>query len=175
MNEKHIHSEQIYKGRIINLKKNTVLLTNGKTATREIVEHDPAVVIIAYDTNKTIRLVKQYRTPVQQVLLEAPAGIINKGELPLNAAKRELQEETGLTATQWTSLGEAYPAPGFCNEYLYFFLAQDLQQGPPNPDEDEFLEQVTLSMPEYKHHIQTKQIIDAKTIMSFFYIKEHGL
>lgn len=175
MNEKHLHSEQIYNGRILNLRKDTIRLTNGKQATREIIEHEPAVVIIAYDTNKTIRLVKQYRTPVQKVLLEAPAGIINKGELPLNAAKRELQEETGLTATHWTALGEAYPAPGFCNEYLYFFLAKDLQQGPTNPDEDEFLEQVSLSMAEYQHHIQTKKIIDAKTILSFFYIKELGL
>jgi len=162
------HSDYFYKGRIVTVRKDTVLLDDGKTAKREIVEHAPAVVILPLQRPDTLFLVEQYRKPAESVLLELPAGIMDTGEHPLEAAKRELKEETGLEASEWIPLGEAYPSPGFCTEYMYFFLATDLKKGEHSLDEDERITCRSFSLAEFEDFIDKGAIKDAKTLVGYF-------
>jgi ADP-ribose pyrophosphatase len=173
MQERSIESEHLYKGKILNLRKDKVVLNDGKTAYREIIEHAPAVVIIPFEKPNKIYLVKQYRKAIEQVVTEVPAGVIDKDEDTLVAAKRELQEETGLIASSWTELGASYPSPGYCTEKMHFFLAQDLKLSEPNPDEDEFIEVISVTPEQMEIMIDKKQIIDSKTILAYLLMKKH--
>ena len=111
LTEKTLSSEYLYEGRIVTLRKDIVQLSNNTQSTREIVEHDPAVVVLPIDVNNQIYLIKQYRKAVNDILIEVPAGLINHSEDHLNAAKRELREETGFEAGQMTFVGSSYPSP----------------------------------------------------------------
>ncbi len=170
MKEKHLASEYIYKGNILNLRKDTVQTLNG-VAEREIIEHSPAAVILPYEAPDKIYLIKQYRPALEKAIFEAPAGFINKDEIPLDAAKRELKEETGFDALNWTFLGEAYSSPGFCNEYMYYYLAQGLTQSEPCMDEHENIDTVMVSLNEVGRLIEEKEIVDMKTILIYLLMK----
>ncbi len=162
-----LKTEYIYRGRILNLRKDHVQIANDQFSIREIVEHHPAVVILAVEGDQMI-LVKQYRIAIGKVLLEAAAGLIDDGEDPLEAAKRELREETGYTAQKWTYLSSAYSAPGFCEELLHYYLAEELTPGETDLDEDEFVEVRKLSLAEMETMLDTHQIEDIKTIAIYF-------
>ena len=142
MEEKTLSSELIYKGKIISVRCDKVKLSDGRISNREIVDHSPAVVIIAIDEQDRICFVKQYRKPVESVLIELPAGCVDADEDILAAAKRELKEECGCIAKQWTTLQRLYPTPGFCNEEYCFFLAEDISFGSQSLDEDEAVDSV---------------------------------
>jgi ADP-ribose pyrophosphatase len=172
MHEKTLTSTYIYKGKILNLRKDKVLLKNKLTTHREIVEHSAAVVIFALDEHQIIHLVQQYRKPVEATVLEVPAGCIDLNEEPLAAAQRELKEETGFEAQEWHYLGKSYPSPGFTNELFHFYLALKLKRFKTNPDEDEILNQFSLSFSEMKEYILSGKITDAKTIISFYLAQE---
>lgn len=171
--EKTLSSERVYDGRIVSVRKEIVQLQDGSTAQREIVDHEPAVVIIPFQSREEIYLVRQFRKPFEDILIEAPAGMVNPGEDFLFAAKRELREETGLSAKKWVDVGEAYPAPGFCNERLLLFLACDLGHGDTEFDIDENLELMKVSLDEFELLIKTGEIKDAKTQILFYRLKDY--
>ena len=172
MIEKTISSESIYKGRILDLRVDTVIGPNGPT-TREIIDHAPAVTILPYASENEIYLIHQFRKAVDEVLIEAPAGCIEPNEDTLVAAKRELQEETGFIANSITKVAEMYMAPGFCNEYMTIFLATDLTKGATNFDVDEKMVLKSYSMKEIDDIIKDRKIKDAKTILAFEYLKQY--
>ena len=172
MIEKTISSESIYKGRILDLRVDTVMGPNGPT-TREIIDHAPAVTILPYASENEVYLIHQFRKAVDEVLIEAPAGCIELNEDTLVAAKRELQEETGFIANSITKVAEMYMAPGFCNEYMTIFLATDLTKGATNFDVDETMVLKSYSMKEIDDMIKDRKIKDAKTILAFEYLKQY--
>lgn len=163
--EKTIKSKAIFQGKILNLRVDTVILPDGREATREIVEHKGASAIVAIDDNNNIYMIGQYRKPIDEITLEIPAGIMEDGEEAIECAKRELQEETGLSAKNWEKVLSYYSAVGFCNELIHVYLASDLQKGEENPDQDEFLDIQCMPLEEAYQSIFTGKIIDGKSII----------
>ncbi|NCA67014.1 MAG: NUDIX hydrolase [Clostridia bacterium] len=165
----------IYKGRILNLRNDDILLPDGRPAMREIVEHSGGAAILAIDENNMVYLTTQYRYPYKGELTELPAGKLDKGEDPFNCARRELREETGLVADSIEFLGQLYPSPGYCEEIIYIFLAKGLHKGEESPDDDEFL--VTEKVPFNKllQMVMSNEIKDAKTIFAtLFYSQKYN-
>jgi ADP-ribose pyrophosphatase len=156
----------MYRCKIFDVWEEEVSLPNGKSTKQNMIDHKPTVAIIAVNDIKEILLIKQYRNAVKQHLLEIPAGTMDRdSETPLLCAKRELAEETGFQATSFIKLFEGYLLPGYCNEYMYFFLAQGLFPAPLPPDDDEFIEVMPTSLPEAKGLMDNGTIIDAKTAL----------
>ena len=174
LEEKVIDSRYLFEGKVVVLRQDTIQNARGDFFKREIIEHDPAVVIVPFQAPNTFYLIRQYRRATKQILWEIPAGIMDKGEDPLDAAKRELREETGLLAAHWEPLVEGYPSPGFCDEYMYFYLAKDLTQGLTELDEDEDIEVVPHTMEEVEQKIKSKEIVDLKTILGWSLLKAKG-
>ena len=166
MKEKTSKSELIYKGKILNLRLDKVILPNGREAKREIIEHSGSVAILPLIGKDKFLLVQQYRKPVEKVLLEIPAGRIERGENLKECAKRELMEETGYQANDFKKLASVYLAPGYSSEIIHIFLARNLKKSKPNPDEDEFIKTVTLNKKEVLDKIIDNKIKDSKTIVS---------
>lgn len=158
-----VDTQWIYKGRIVQLKLETYQWDHH-TKVAEIVHHPGAVVILPIDPEGRILLVQQWRRAAQEILIELPAGTLEKNEDPVTCAKRELQEETGFSAKKIKSLGGFFSAPGFCDEYLHLFLAEDLYPSPLPPDDDEMIDLLPLTMNEAKKMIEQNKIRDAKTI-----------
>lgn len=169
LEEKSLSTQDIFSGRIIKVKVDRVKLPDGRESSREIVEHAAAVAIVAIDNNKNIWMVRQYRKPVEETLLEIPAGIMEENETPLYSAKRELEEETGLRANNWESIMSYYSTPGFCNEKLHIFMASDITRGQMNTDSDEFLEIVKIPLEKAYDMIFQGQIVDGKSIIGIQY------
>ena len=163
--------ETVFQGKILNVYKDTVILPNGKEATREVVEHSGAVAVLAIDDQDRIILVKQYRYPIQKSSLEIPAGKLEDGENPLECAKRELEEETGFQAENWSKIISFYTSPGFANEIMHLFLATGLTFVGASPDEDEFVELYKYSLDEAFDGILQQEIDDAKTINAILWHK----
>jgi ADP-ribose pyrophosphatase len=168
-NEKTIETREIFKGRIIKVRVDTVCLPDGGQSTREVVEHAGAVGIVAIDNENNIIMVRQYRKPVERVLLEIPAGTREEGEDPLVCAQRELKEETGFTAKHWKKILAYYSAPGFSDEYLHLFLASGLTGGEIDLDGDEFVETVRIPLSEAYQLIFKGHIADGKSIIGILY------
>ncbi len=166
LEEKTSSSERIYEGKIIKVRIDEVILPDGRKGKREIVEHSGAVAILPIDEQYRVWLVRQYRKAVGQVLLEIPAGTLEIGEDPLDCARRELEEETGLRADTWEKLLEYYCAPGFCDEKSHIYIARNFFSGTANPDGDEFLEVVQMPLEAAYELISTGQIIDGKSIIA---------
>lgn len=171
--EKTISKESIYKGKIIEVEKHKVSLPNNETAYREVVKHNGAVAICALTPEQQVILVKQYRKALEQELLEIPAGKLEPGEDRKSAAMRELEEETGYKAKKLTLIGEVYGTPGFSNEKISVYFADDLVEGEVNLDEDEFVEKVLYSLEDVKKAIEARTIEDAKTFIAFQHLLLH--
>ncbi len=164
LKEETLTREYRFNGRIINLRTDTVRLPNGAEAGREVVEHPGGVCVAPLTANGELLFVRQYRYPYEEEVLELPAGKRDRGgEDPLECGKRELLEETGATAKQYTFLGKVYPTPGFCNEIIYLYLAQDLDFGDAQPDEDEFVEVERIPLSRAVELVMNNEIYDAKT------------
>lgn len=161
--EKKINSSEIYDGHIIKVFKDEVSLEGAGNALREVVRHKGAAAILAVNEKGEAYFVEQFRYPVNKALFEAPAGKIDEGESPIECAKRELLEECGVSAKKWTELGPMLSSPGFCDEAIYLFLAENLSESNPNPDEDEFLDIIKLPLSEAKNRLRNGGIPDAKT------------
>ena len=162
--EEQLNSQTVYNGKIFSVSHDEVRLPNDKKSFRDVVHHNGGVVIAALDGDSVI-LVKQYRYCIGEELFELPAGKLDKeGETPLDAAKRELTEETGYSAKNWIDLGFIYSSPGFSSEKLYLFLAMDLVKTQQNLEEDEFIEIYKYTLDEVKQMIKEGKIKDAKTI-----------
>ena len=175
MTEKTLSSERIYDGAIIHVRRDRVLLPNGHTSVREIVEHPGGVGILAVDGDGMVLLVRQYRYAFGRTLLEIPAGKREAGEEPLVTARRELREETGATADSWTPLGRLIASPGCYDETLYLYLAQGLHYGDTDPDEDEFLSVERMPMAELARRCLADEITDAKTVCAVLKARALGI
>lgn len=163
--ETTVDTKRVFDGLILHIDHVTNRLPNGKLAAREIARHVGASAVVPVDEQGNAWLVKQFRAPIDQVLLEIPAGKLDyKGEDRFEAAKRELQEETGLTAANWTHLTDIVTTPGFSDENISLYLARDLSAGQSHPDEDEFLNVVKVPMPELVAMILRGEVTDAKTV-----------
>ncbi|HEX3026905.1 MAG TPA: NUDIX hydrolase [Clostridia bacterium] len=163
LEEKTIEARYIYKGSIINLRKDRVELPTGREASREVVEHNGGVGVAAVDEDGNVYLVNQFRYPYQAEMLEIPAGKLVKGEEPLACGKRELKEETGICAKEYASLGQLYPSPGYTDEIIYLYFARGLEYGEQQPDEDEFLDVVKIPLEKAVDLVLSGEIKDSKT------------
>jgi len=170
LNEKTLDSEEIFSGKLIKVRVDKVSLPDGRESTREIVEHADAVAVIPVDNENNIWMVRQYRKAVEQVLLEIPAGLLEKNEDVLTGAQRELAEETGLRAKKWEKILSYYTTAGFSNEKIHIYLAGNLESGETNPDSDEFLEVVKVPLQQAYNYIFAGKIIDGKSIIGIQYL-----
>ncbi|MCC8073928.1 MAG: HAD hydrolase-like protein [Clostridiales bacterium] len=162
----------IFSGRIISVHNDTVMMVDGTTAEREVVDHPGGVGIVGLTENNEILLVRQFRYPYKETIYEIPAGKLEKGEDPKEAGLREFSEECGATAQTFESLGEIYPTPGYCSEIIRLYYATGLTFGEQNLDCDEFLDVTKMPINECVTRIMNGEIKDAKTICAVFKIKE---
>ncbi len=164
--EKTIESERIYEGAILNLRRDKVTVKNGGTSYREVVEHRGGAVAAAITDDRQIVLVRQYRKPVDRVVLEAPAGKIDPGEDPRDTVIRELKEETGYRAGKVEHMTDMWPSVGYTEEKLYIYLARELTEGEPCPDENEAIQVVKIDLDEAVKMVKDGEISDGKTIIA---------
>ncbi len=175
--EKTLSSEWVFRGRVISLRVDTVITSDGRTVKREIVVHNGAVAMVAVDENKKILLVRQFRTPTGRFLLEIPAGTIEAGEKPDATVPRELQEETGSIPHKVVKLGGVYSAPGFSTEFIHIYLTTDLKPSRLEADDTAEIELSRVSLDEAKKLIDSGIICDAKSVAGILlymdYLKTH--
>ncbi len=164
LKEELISTKVIHDGRILTYTIDTVKLPSGKEGFREVIIHNGGVTIVPQTDQNKVVLVRQYRHPIKKAIWELPAGRVDKNEDPVNAAKRELKEETGYIAGKLESLGIIYPLPGYSTEVLYFFKALDLVDDEPEPDEDEYLEVKVFDLKQAWQMVKDGEIRDAKTV-----------
>ena len=168
--EKTLKSEKIYEGTIINLRRDKVTVQGG-TSYREIIEHNGGAVIAALTEDKKRVMVRQYRKPADKVMLEVPAGKIDPGEMPLEAAVRELKEETGYTASKVEFLTEFYPSVGYSEERLYLYLCTGLTPGETCFDENEAIDIEEIDLDRLFKMAMSGELDDAKTIIAILMVK----
>jgi ADP-ribose pyrophosphatase len=161
--EKTLNSKQVYNGKVVKVFKDDVEISDGHKSFREVVRHTGGVVILAFKENK-ILMVKQFRYPMREILLELPAGKLEANENPFLAAKRELEEETGYCANKWTDLGYVYTSPGYSDEKLYLYKAENLEYTHCHPDDGEILEPLEFDYNEVIKMVKNGEISDAKTL-----------
>lgn len=169
--EKTIKVDNIYEGKILSLRVETVEMPDKKYSKREIVDHMKGVGIIAFDGEDSIYLVRQYRKAIDEFTLEIPAGLVEANEKPIDTAKRELQEEIGYKPLDIEYLFDMHASPGFTNDKLSFFLAKNLEESKLEEDEDEFLERKSLKIDDIYNMVINGEITDAKTIIAVMYAK----
>ena len=161
--EEQLESQTLYDGKIIRVVKDRVRLENGKEAFREVVRHPGGVCVLALTDRQEVLLVRQFRYPYGEELLELPAGKREPGEDPRLCGIRELEEETGYQAEEFLDFGRLYPTPGYCGEIIYLFLAKGLRPSRQHLDEDEFLDVVKLPLSEALAQVLDGRLPDAKT------------
>jgi len=166
-NMKLISSKPLCETGIFNVTFDHAVDPDGFEIKRAIVQHPGSAVIMPVDARKRVLLVRQYRLPAQKFLWELPAGKIDPGETALQAAKRELKEETGCKAKKWTKLAEFYPSPGFLAEKMTIYMAQDLVEGEATPMDDERIEKGWFSGKQVEEMLRTGKILDAKTNIGY--------
>lgn len=164
LSEKTVTTQNIFSGRVLEFRVDTVELPDGSLATRELVHHPGGVAVVPVDDEGYVYLVRQWRKPYEEAVLEIPAGKRDKGEHPLTGAKRELNEETGLIAEKYTDLGSFYPSPGYVDEVIYLYLATGLKKGDAHPDDDEYVETEKIHIDTLTDMIMKNEIKDGKTI-----------
>jgi ADP-ribose pyrophosphatase len=162
--ETGLTTQEVFRGRLLNVRSDTVRLPNGQQAVRELIVHPGAAVMLALLDNGKLLFERQFRYPVGQVFLELPAGKIDAGEPPLDTARRELREETGYKAKHWRHLGVMHPCIGYSNERIEIFLAHGLIYVGHQRDQGEFLEVIELSLQDALLAVRDGEITDAKTI-----------
>ena len=163
--EKTLNKNYIYKGKILTLRKDEVILPNDKSAIREVVEHSGGSAIYCQIDNKVL-LVKQFRYPYGEEIWELPAGKLNPGETPEQTAIRELEEEGGIIAKKVEKTFEIYPTPAYTNEIIRIYKASQVEKGEVHLDEDEFLKGEWIDIEEARKMIYDGRIKDAKTIIA---------
>ncbi|MDD4874368.1 MAG: NUDIX hydrolase [Dehalococcoidales bacterium] len=169
MPEETISSKTIYKGQILNLRIDEVRLPDGTKGTREIIEHSDCIAVVPVDNNGNILLVRQYRKPLEKMLLEIPAGGIEPGENPDKAVRREMQEETGFLPGKVKRMGGFYASPGYCQEYLHLYTATDLLPTKLHAEDTDSIELVPVPLSKIEGLIKSGEIIDAKSVAGILY------
>lgn len=171
--EKTIHSESIFKGKVISLKVDDVKLPNGETGKREIINHPGAVAVIAITEDNKILFVEQYRKALERSIIEIPAGKMEKGEEPIVTARRELEEETGYTSDDFRFVQAFATSPGFADEVIHIYVAEKLKKLdiPVDLDEDEFVELMEVTLEEAEAMVADGRIYDAKTAFAVLWVK----
>lgn len=162
--ETTLSSEYIYRGAILNLRKDVVAIGGGRVSFREVIEHADSIGIVALDEKENVLLVKQFRLPVTKNLLEIPAGGLEPGEDPRSTAIRELREETGYTPGRLDKLGGFYLAPGYADEYMHIFLARDLSYSPLEAEDTASIELVRYPVSQIDFLLASGVIEDCKTV-----------
>ena len=164
--EKILTETSVFEGKLVKVHKLDVTLPNGKMAMREVVRHPGASAVVPVDDNGMVTMVKQFRTAIGRVIEEIPAGKLDyKGEDRLEAARRELREETGLSAKNWIHLSDITTTPGFCDELISIYLATGLTRGETDPDEGEFLNIEKRPLKELVSMAMRGEICDSKTLI----------
>ena len=166
LEEERVKTINGYRGIIVNTRLDYARLPDGTMALREVVEHPGGVAVLPLEADGTVWCVRQYRYPFSEVLLEVPAGKLERGEEPEQAARRELSEETGLEAGKLTYLGYHYCSPGYNSEVLHIFLAQDLRHGRSHPDAGEFLAVEKHTLQELTDLALAGELPDTKTAVA---------
>lgn len=164
LNEKTVEKRYVYRGRILQVRCDAAELPDGRPCVREMVEHPGGAAVIA-ECDGRIALVRQFRYPYGEEILEVPAGKLEKGEDPARTVERELSEETGLAAEKFVFVGEVYPTPGYTNERLYLYRAEGVRRGREHPDDGEFLSVEWYTPTEALEMVCDGTIKDAKTVI----------
>lgn len=172
LTETELASETVFQGRLMHVKRDRVRLPNGNESTREYLIHPGAVVIIPVFENDDVLLERQHRYPLHRDFIEFPAGKIDAGEADLVCAQRELEEETGYTATEWREITTIYPCIGYSDERLAFYLARGLTLGDHARDPDEFLEVFRLPFTEAMDWVRDGRICETKTVIGLFWLEK---
>lgn len=179
LTEKTIESKSIFEGRVIHVKHDKVELENGDTAMREIVEHPGGVCVAALTENRELLFVRQFRYPYKEIVLELPAGKLEKGQNPLENGKRELLEETGAVGREYITLGQLYPSPGYCGEIIHLYFCKIDHFERQQLDEDEFLNVERIPVDTALKMVLRNEIPDAKTQVAILktaaLLKENGM
>ena len=169
--ESEISSENVFKGVLLDVRKDKVRLPNGKQTVREYIVHPGAVVVLAFLDNGKLLFERQFRYPLRRVFLELPAGKIDPGETILDTARRELLEETGHVASDWEYIGVMHPCIGYSDERIEIFAARELHRAAEKQlDHNEFLEVLELTPAEARAAVWDGRITDAKTITALFWL-----
>ena len=170
LKETRIDGDVAYDGGFLKVSRDRVSLPNGATTFREYIKHPGAVVVLAILDDGSVLLERQFRYPLGRVFIELPAGKIDPGESTLACAKRELQEETGYTASDWQFVTTIHNAIAYSDEHLDLFIARGLTAGPAKLDDGEFLETFSASLPDMLDMVRNGQITDVKTIIGAFWL-----
>lgn len=173
LEEKKISGETVYEGSFLTLHKDEIELPDGKKAVREYIRHPGASCIVPLTDEGNVIMVRQYRYPLGKVMLEIPAGKLDKGEEPLACAKRELSEETGAVAQEMIYLGALAVTPAYTDEIIHMYLAKGITFGKTNPDDDEFVEVEIIPLEKAVDMVLHNEIIDAKTQTAILKVYAH--
>ena len=169
LKESTVSSEKVYNGTFLDVRKDIVNLPDGNTSTREWINHPGAACVIPIMADGKIALIKQYRYPVQSIMIELPAGKLDIGEKPEVCANRELEEEIGYVANKLTFVTKIHPAIGFANEEMWIFLAEKLAKSQKSTDHDEFVELIPTSIEDAVKLVWNGNISDVKTIIGILW------
>ena len=171
--EKSIKSDLIFEGEILSVRVDTVAMPDGRTATREIVDHSGGVCVVPITDNGEVIMVRQFRKPLETEVLEIPAGKLNEGEDHYECGVRELEEETGYKSNNIVYLGHIFPTPGFVNETIHIYLATELYKGAAKLDLDEYLVVEKMPLDTLVNMIMKNEINDSKTVVGILKAKEY--
>lgn len=172
LKETQLSTKQVYRGSFLDVRKDKVKLPNGKTSAREWIKHPGAACIIPVLPDGKIALIKQYRYPVQEEIIELPAGKLDHGEEPEACAKRELEEEIGYSAGKLRFVCNIHPAIGFASEKMWIYLAEDLTKTTENTDHDEFLILMPTHLDDAIKMVWSGKITDVKTIIGILWAEK---